>query len=264
MSPAGGPSPFADHFSSVSQAYAQFRPGYPPALFDWLADIAPDRRLAWDCGTGTGLAALALADRFDRVIATDPSAAQLAAAPRRDNITYRLRREADSGITGASVALVTAAQAAHWFDLEAFHREVRRVLVPGGIVAIWCYGLMEIDSVVDGMLHHFEHEVVGPWWPPERCHVDARYETLSFPWERLRVPEFAMEARLGRAALLGYLGSWSAVARYRKATDDDPLPVLDAELSRVWPAEEVRLVRWPLTVLAGRAASIDESRAHGR
>lgn len=131
MTPQSGPSPFADHFSSVSQAYAQFRPGYPPALFDWLAEVAPNRQLAWDCGTGTGLAAVALAERFDQVVATDPSEAQLAVAPRRENITYRLRREADSGITGPLASLVTAAQAAHWFDLEAFHREVRRVLVPG-------------------------------------------------------------------------------------------------------------------------------------
>lgn len=245
---------FIDHFAAVAENYARFRPGYPPALFDFLAAQSPDRDLAWDCGTGTGIAALALAEKFQGVVATDPSAAQLAQAPGHPRVTYRMLREGQSGIADGAASLVTVAQAAHWFDLDAFYREVDRVLKPGGLVALWCYGVLSIDDSVDPVLHRFEHERVGPYWPPERRHVDADYHTLPFPYTRIDTPTFAMTAMLTRAALLGYIGSWSAVSRYRTATGVDPIPQLEAELTPLWPRDSSRCVRWPLTVVAGRTA----------
>ncbi len=243
---------FTDHFASVADQYARFRPGYPFALFDFLADHSPDTGLAWDCGTGTGIAALPLAERFDTVVATDASAAQLAHAPSHPRITYRMAREGHSGLADGAASLVTVAQAAHWFDLDAFYREVDRVLKPGGLLAMWCYGVMSIDEQVDAILARFEHERVGPHWPAERRHVDAGYRTLPFPYERVETPSFAMEAMLTRTALLGYLGSWSAVGRYRATTGLDPIRELEGELLASWPDERSMRVRWPLTVLAGR------------
>ena len=244
--------PFTDHFAGVAEQYARFRPGYPAALFDFLATLTPDTRLAWDCGTGTGIAALPLAERFDAVMATDASAAQLAQATPHPGVTYRVSREGQSGLPDGEASLVTAAQAAHWFDLDAFYREVDRVLKPGGVLAMWCYGLLSIDARIDAILHRFEHERVGPHWPPERRHVDAEYRTLSFPYARVDTPAFTMEAMLTRSALLGYLGSWSAVGRYRAATGLNPIPELETQLLTIWPDEEARRVHWPLTVIAGR------------
>jgi len=249
-----GPAAFVDHFASVAADYARFRPGYPPALFDFLAGAAPDRELAWDCGTGTGIAAIPLAERFSSVVATDASEAQLAQAPPHPRITWRALREGSSGLPDHSASLVTVAQAAHWFDLDAFYREVDRVLKPGGVVALWCYGLLAIDARIDRILHHFEHGRVGPYWPEERRHVDAEYRTLPFPYARIATPAFAMEAALTRTALLGYLGSWSAVSRFRTATGTDPLLELETELAPHWPAPETKVVRWPLTVVVGRAS----------
>lgn len=244
---------FTDHFAGVAAEYARFRPGYPAALFDFLAGAVRTRDLAWDCGTGTGIAALSLAERFSHVVATDPSAAQLAQAPARPNITWRTLREAASGIEAGTASLVTVAQAAHWFDLDAFYREVNRVLQPGGVIALWCYGILRIDERIDAILHRFEHERVGPWWPPERHYVDTEYRTLPFPFKRIDTPAFTMQASLTRAALIGYLGSWSAVSRYRASEGQDPLIELDAELAALWPDAEAKLVTWPLTVVAGRA-----------
>jgi methylase of polypeptide subunit release factors len=75
-------------FAQASDAYAAARPFYPRALFDWIADTCRNREAAWDCATGSGQAATALATIFDRVEATDVSAAQVAEAFAAPNIRY--------------------------------------------------------------------------------------------------------------------------------------------------------------------------------
>lgn len=110
----------ADHFASVAAQYAKSRPSYPPELAAFLASVAPRRRLAWDCGTGSGQAAVLLAAEFEKVVATDESRAQLSHATPHPNVDFRGALERDSGLSDASCDLVTAAQAAHWFDLPAF------------------------------------------------------------------------------------------------------------------------------------------------
>ena len=66
-----------DHFSGHAACYQQFRPKYPDALFAYLASLCPGHGLAWDCATGNGQAAVALARYFSDVIATDLSAEQI-------------------------------------------------------------------------------------------------------------------------------------------------------------------------------------------
>jgi cyclopropane fatty-acyl-phospholipid synthase-like methyltransferase len=98
---------FSDYFSSDASSYARFRPGYPRALFEWLASVAPDRRLAWDCGTGSGQAAVPLADHFAHVVATDPSAAQLAHASGVTACTTRRCPPSTAALATDSASLVT-------------------------------------------------------------------------------------------------------------------------------------------------------------
>ena len=68
---------FKDHFSSESPNYARFRPRYGRELFAYLASLVSNHRLAWDCATGNGQAAIPLSEFFDRVIATDASEEQI-------------------------------------------------------------------------------------------------------------------------------------------------------------------------------------------
>lgn len=243
---------FADHFSAGAAEYARHRPTYPLALVERLAELAPGRRLAWDAGCGNGQAARLLASVFERVRATDASDRQIGCAEAHPQVEYAVAREDASGLPSASADLVTVAQALHWFDLDAFHAEVRRVLRPGGLLAEWCYGLAEVDGATDAAVLDFYERRVGRYWPPERVHVETGYRDLAFPFDVIDIGTFAMEARLDRAAFLAYIGTWSAVTRCRDVEGRDPLPELATELALHWPDGEARIVRWPLAVRVGR------------
>jgi len=245
---------FRDHFSSASPAYAAFRPTYPAELFRMLAERAPGRRLAWDCATGSGQAALGLAGQFKRVVATDASRAQVASATPHPAVAYRVAPAEASGLADGTVDLVTAAQALHWFDIPGFFAEARRVLVPRGAIAVWCYGLMTISPEVDREVARFYSETVGPYWPTERALVEAGYRTIDFPFEEFPVPEMAIEAQFDLRRLAGYLGTWSATLRFREDQGADPVGPLIDSLRSLWgPSEQGRAVRWPLSIRAGYA-----------
>jgi SAM-dependent methyltransferase len=244
---------FRDHFSSCASAYAEHRPGYTAELATYLASLTPGRELAWDCGTGSGQAAVVLAAEFERVIATDASAEQLAHARPHPRVEYRRALDRDSGLPTASCDLVTAGQAAHWFDLPAFYQEVDRVLRPGGAVAIWCYNRTLVSPAIDPVISRFQYQRVGPYWPSGREHTDAEYRTLPFPYDRLEAPPIAMRHEWTRHQLEAYMGTWSSVRRCREVEGVDPMIELARDLDPLWPdTTEVREVRWPLCIIAGR------------
>jgi SAM-dependent methyltransferase len=245
-------SAFTDHFSGVSPDYARFRPRYPEALFDHLAALAPGRELAWDCATGSGQAAVPLAGRFARVVATDASAAQLAHAESHPHIEYRVTRAEESGLESRSVDLITVAQALHWLELPLFHAEVKRVLRPGGVVAAWCYARLVADDGIQGVLDHFYDEVVGPHWPAERRLVEDGYRSLEFPFRDLRPPTFTVEAEFTLSEFGGYLRTWSATQRYTRAHAEDPVPPLLRRLEPLWGGfDRRRTITWPLALRIG-------------
>ena len=244
---------FSDHFSGVASEYAEFRPRYPDALFDWLAALAAHRDLAWDCATGSGQAAVALASRFDRVIATDASAGQIASATPHPRVEYRVAPAEASGLPPASVDLLTVAQALHWFDRPVFYEEARRVVRPGGVVSAWTYGHPSIDEPrADAVLQRFYSETVGSFWPEERALVDAGYRTIEFPFAEVVPPAFEMETRWTLDSLVGYVSTWSAVTRFRQERKEDPVPAFAEALSRQWgDAGLPRRTAWAITVRAG-------------
>ena len=225
---------------------------YPPALFEWLADESHGHLQAWDCGTGTGQAAITLADHFVHVQATDASAAQLAEARPHPRVTYLEARAGDSGLGAGTVDLACAAQAAHWFDLDAYYDEVRRAGRAGGLVALWCYGLTRIAPAIDRVVDTFAHERIGSYWPPGRDHVDTGYASLPFPFPPVTAPAFGIDATLDLDAFLAYVRTWSAVERCRGAESRDPVAELERELTPHWPGGGALEVYWPLSVLGGR------------
>jgi ubiquinone/menaquinone biosynthesis C-methylase UbiE len=243
---------FADHFSAVATDYADARPSYPAALFDWLASRCARHELAWDCGAGSGQASLALAAHFARVFATDASAAQIARATPHPRVDYRVAPAECSGLDPHCADLVTVAQALHWFDADRFWPEVRRVARTGALCAAWTYGPLRVDGEEAAAHVQRRRAFIAPWWPDERRHVENGYRELPFPFERLDAPAFAIEARWSVERLLGYLRSWSSVVRFRQARGEDPVQQLEAALRAAWGASDRgRMIRWPLAVLAG-------------
>jgi SAM-dependent methyltransferase len=249
--------PFKDLFSRDSAAYAEFRPRYPAELFQWLASLTHRRDLVWDAGTGNGQAAVALAEQFQRVVATDPSERQLAEATMHPRVEYRRAGE-ESGLAAGAVDLVTVAQALHWFDRPRFWVDVKRILRPGGVLAVWCYQLQRVSPAIDRVIGEFYHETIGPYWPSNRKLVDAGYRDIGFPFEEITAPTFSMTAEWSLAHELGYLGTWSAVAKAREATGRDPVAELGPALERVWPPHEIHRVEWPVSLRVGRTASTEQ------
>lgn len=244
---------FKDHFSTQALSYAKARPTYPAALFEWLAAQCPLRERAWDAGCGNGQATLSWAAWFDHVYATDPSAAQIANALPHPGVRYAVERAEDCSLHACSVDLVGVAQALHWFDFEAFFAQVRRVLGCNGLFAAFSYGSMQVAPDVDHVVHAFEHQTVGPFWPPERAHVDAQYRTIAIPLQRIQAPAFEMTQEWDLAQTLAYLGTWSAVQRFDQHHGGSAMAAFEPALADAWGEPEMRRrVRWPLLVWAGR------------
>jgi len=244
---------YEDHFSGHADAYARHRPRYPAELFAWLAGVIPDRTLAWDAGTGNGQVAVALTDHVKEVVATDASADQLARAVSHAHVAYRHEPADRVSLPAASVDLITAGAAAHWFDLDAFYREVRRVGKKGSVVALFSYGPRDVGDAFGPIVRRFQDEVLDGFWPERIQYVHDRYATLPFPFDELAAPSFVMTADWNLGDLLAFLDTWSASQRYLQERGTRAIDAIALELASAWgdPAER-REMRWPLFLRAGR------------
>ncbi len=242
---------FKDHFSRQAADYAKFRPCYPHKLFSYLGSIAPSLQFAWDCGTGTGQAAVGLASVFHRVIATDASEQQIANAQRHERVEYRVAPAETGEIESETVDLIMVAQALHWFDLDHFYAEARRVLKRNGALAASAYNLLQIEPTIDAVVNRYYYEIVGPFWPPERELVE-QFLDLAFPFRKINPPKFEMAAQWNLAHLIGYLQTWSSTQQFIAAKGTDPLEQITGDLGSAWgDPKQTRNVIWPLVLRIG-------------
>ena len=244
---------FKDHFSGNSDQYQSYRPGYPQKLFQQLSGLTAGHDHAWDCATGNGQAARELGRYYANVLATDASQTQIESALRDSGVTYWVATAERSAIRSHSVDLVTVAQAMHWFDIEKFSDEVSRVLKPGGVLAAWTYGLAHVDPGIDEIVNHLYGTVLDAYWPEERKLVENGYRDFTLPFPEIEMPDFEINLDWSLSQLMGYLGTWSAIKRYRKINGHDPLQALHQEFRRQWgDADESKSVTWPLHVRTWR------------
>jgi len=236
------------HFARHAVAYAEFRPRYPPALYQVIVAACARRDRACDCGSGSGQAVAPLARAFTHLVAADPAVAQIALARPRANVCRIVARAEALPSAEQSLDLITAAQALHWFDLPTFFGEAARVLRARGVVAAWCYGLLTPPPALAGVLREFHDDLVGAYWPPARRLVDEAYASIAWPWANVETHRFSMARRWSRDELVNYVGTWSCVGAYRRATGRDPMPALQVGLRARWGRSERLVLRWPLTL----------------
>ena len=246
---------FDDHFSHVSDLYARFRPTYPSALFQYLANVAPSRNIALDCGTGTGQTAIGLAQHFQLVVATDASVSQIANAKKHSRVIYVHSQAENNRIKDQSIDLLTVSQALHWFDLDAFYSMAKRVLCRNGVIACWCYESFECDPEIERLHRQFKKDIVGPYWSPKVRLVDDHYLTVAFPFQEFDPEKFMIEMNWTLPDLFGYYESWSSTQQYRNTNGENPIDKIRDEMSEAWgnPAT-IRTLRWPIHMRIGRSA----------
>ena len=243
------------YFRRQAATYRSARPVYPPELYAWVGEHAPGRRLVWDCGTGNGQAAVGLAEVFDEVVATNVAAEQIERAMRHERVRYAVASASSAPLGASSVDAVVAATAVHWFDRPAFWAEARRVLRPGGLVAVWAYGGHDAGERVGAVTKRFAAEVVGPFWSDRLDVLQGGYADLGMPFEPVEAPGFVASKRVDLAGYMGFLGSWSAAQRYRDAHGSEPLDRVRVDLEAAWGDPMAsRVVTWDVFMKAGRVS----------
>lgn len=236
-----------DNFSSQSASYEKYRPDYPPGLYDRIFGHVKNFDHAWDCATGNGQAAKQLATAFKRVEATDISLRQLENAHQAPNIHYHNCPAESTIFNDNQFDLVTVAQALHWFDFDRFFKEVKRVLKPSGVLAVWTYDLLTISPEIDALIADFYRNIVGPYWDEERRYVDNQYQEIDFPFQRVLKNSLYIYKHWSLTTLTGYIQTWSSVEKYKKINRKNPVADLQSRLSQVW-TESKRRITFPITL----------------
>lgn len=245
---------FQDHFSKQSGFYAKFRPGYPKELFSYLAGLAGNHDLAIDCATGNGQAALGLVRYFKKIIAVDPSRAQLRHAVPHPQIEYVQDAAENLTFPKQSVDLISVASGLHWFDSEKFYARAKEILKPAGILAAWTYYGWSSRSGVDELIFNFEQNVVGDYWPnPFQKSTQSHYLGLAFPFDEIQAPNFELPVRVNKEQVVGYLRTWSATQRYIEKNSVDPTDRLKDDLNRLFARSSTLDLTFRVVMRVGRS-----------
>jgi len=241
-----------DYFSRQSEHYARYRPGYPPPLFDHIMGFVEEKKLAWDCGTGNGQAAVAIARYFEKVYATDISINQVSNAVKKSNIDYAIEPAESTSLQTNSVDLITISQALHWFDFDKFYAEARRVGTQKAVIAAWTYPLMKIDPDIDAIIDDFYSGMLHGYWDKERRYVDEEYSTIPFPFTQLPSGNFKIEVEWSLEDIEGYLNTWSALQKYITINNENPVALIINKLKNYWPDNGLKKVIFPVYLKIGR------------
>ncbi|MEM9705475.1 MAG: class I SAM-dependent methyltransferase [Pseudomonadota bacterium] len=202
----------ATSFGANAQNYKAHRPLYPGALFDWIAAEAPAHDLAWDCATGAGQAAGALATRFRRVIATDVSAEQIAVADGPPNVSFAVSPAAPATLGDGTADAITVATALHWFYGTPFWKECRRVGKPGAFFAAWAYKIFTLNEESNALYLKPTLDLIDPFWASGNRLAMAGYtaEAVAFPFEVTAAPDFNETHMWPFKRIAGFARTWSA------------------------------------------------------
>lgn len=212
----------AKSFLNAGEDYERFRPGFPDAAAD---AIVPHRvRSALDLGAGTGKFTERLVERADHVVAVEPSEPMLAVLRAKLPSVEAILGSAERLPVGdGAVDVVTVAQAFHWFDREPACAEIRRVLVPGGVLGL-LWNRADPGCTWDRACSRVAH----PWLSDEMpVSSSAQDELTGFVAQRhIEVP---WRERITRA---NYISRWRTVSSFLAASEPERARMV-AEVERI-------------------------------
>ncbi len=238
-------------FGNCAKAYETYRPYYPEELYAWLSSINSDAQLALDCGTGNGQAATALAQHFDQVIAVDVNYNQLKHCRKKDNVTYLCSSAEHLCIADNSIDLIISASAAHWFNLEKFYHESKRLLKPNGNIVLWTYTWPEAeDTDINTTLVDIKNSMANYWPQSSRYHLE-KYQNLPFPFQQIGSPCYCLETHWNIEALINFLNTWASIRNYIAEKDAHFLTQTEKVLRACWPSNHKIKFKFPLYIKAG-------------
>ncbi|MEM9007377.1 MAG: class I SAM-dependent methyltransferase [Cyanobacteria bacterium P01_F01_bin.86] len=245
--------PAIDLFSDKSDLYAAARPQYPESLYTFLVSCTDSKKRVWDCAAGNGQASIALANYFTEVHATDLSQQQIANAMPKHNVFYSVQPAETTNFPEAYFDAVTVAQALHWFDLDQFWSEVKRVLKNGGIFAAWGYTDLCIAAEIDAIIKNNLLDIIEPYWSPRIHYLRNGYQDIAIPFEPIQVPSMPMSVTWNLSELLRYMHTWSATRQYMKQYGMEFFEILTERLSSVWgQPEEKKTINIRFYAVMGR------------
>lgn len=183
----------AESFGTVASEYDAVRPGYPDALFDDLAALAPAHAL--DVGCGTGRAAVPLLARGIDVLGVEIDA-QMADVARAHDVPVEIAPFESWDPAGRSFELIVSGQAWHWIDPSLGLPKAAALLRPGGTLALfWNVAALEpdIQTALDAVYRQHALDLMStsagrsadPGYAPDvrATGLFASVETRAYPWQ---------------------------------------------------------------------------------
>ncbi len=242
----------ANLFNDKSDLYAQARPQYPADLFSYIKTLAPNTNSVWDCATGNGQATVGLSKIFDHVYATDISGEQIANHLDVENVTFSVSPAEHTKFDNNMFDLINVAQALHWFNLDKFWPEVRRVLKPGGAFITYAYIWFSVSPEIDALVESEVRAVIDPFWAPNNQLAIDGYQDVNFPFEKLDVPNFDIKVSWSCEQMINYLHTWSATRRCMDTQGTTFFEHARSLLEQAWgDPNNVKTATSPLIVIAG-------------
>ncbi len=221
-------------FNDKSELYEVSRPAYPEALFEYLSTVSPSTESVWDCACGNGQAAVGLARYFDSVKATDISEQQIENAKVHPRVDYTVSVSENTEFSKDTFDLVCVAQALHWFDLDIFWPEVKRVLKPDGVFAAWGYTWPRISPSIDRVFQEVVLDKIEPYWAPQNKLLWDKYKAVNFPFSRLSPPDIDMKVEWTKEEFIDFVGTFSATRRCIEVAGNGFLKEANEKLGRLW------------------------------
>lgn len=230
-------------FNTESHKYFQYRPRYPKQLYEFINSVCESKEVVWDSACGNGQVAVDISKYFSIVEASDIHENQIKNAFEKDNVHYSLQNSEATNYPDNFFDAVCVAQALHWFNLDAFFYEVKRVLKKEGLFFCWGYSFFKINDEIDQIITDFLLKEIEPFWSENNRLLHHEYVEITFPFKKIETPDFEMKEKWQLNQLLEYLSTWSAVKLYNKNKPTNIIDELALNLSKCWNENEIKEIK---------------------